>query len=37
MGRLILTIFAGIAEWERSEICDRTQKKADFLFAHHAG
>ncbi len=28
MGRFILTIFAGLAEWERNEIRDRTRKMA---------
>lgn len=32
MGKLILTIFAGIAEWERSEIRDRVQKRMDHKF-----
>lgn len=32
MGKLILTLFAGIAEWERSEIRDRTRKRAQHKF-----
>lgn len=33
MGKFILTIFAGVAEWELSEIKDRVQKRMDHKFA----